>query len=72
MIEKELGDYVRAKDPSVMFIAKTWAEEARLKLVKCRLQFDHMFCVPRINRGPCVVLEGVNEFASGNFFKKSY
>ena len=56
MTEKELGDYARAKDPSVMFIAETWAEEARLKLVKCRLQFDHMFCVPRINRGGGLVL----------------
>ena len=49
--EKELGEINRAKDPSVMFIAKTWADEARLKSIKHRLQFDHMFMVPRIHRG---------------------
>ena len=72
--ESELGDYIRAKDPSVMFIAETWLDEARLKLVKRRLNFDHMFIVPRVNRGvgTCVVLEEVNEFAGGDFFKKSY
>ena len=28
--ERELGEIIWAKDPSVMFIAKTWADEARL------------------------------------------
>ena len=31
VIEKELGDLIRAKDPFVVFIAKTWTDEARLK-----------------------------------------
>ena len=72
--ERELGDYTQAKDPSVMFIAETWTNEARLKIVKCRLKFYHMFSVLRINRGggACFVLEGFDEFASGNIFKKSY
>ena len=56
MTKKELGDYVLAKDPSIILIAETWADEARLKLVKSRLQFDHMFSVPRINRGGGLVL----------------
>ena len=74
VIERELGDYTQAKDPSVMFIAETWTNEARLKIVKCRLKFYHMFSVLRINRGggACFVLEGFDEFASGNIFKKSY
>ena len=56
MIEKELGEISRAKDPSVMFIAETWADEERLKSIKHRLQFDHMFMVPRIHRGGGLVL----------------
>ena len=50
-IKKELGAIVRAKDPSVMFIAKTWVDEVRLKDIKRNLEFDHVFLVPRINRG---------------------
>ena len=37
MIEKELGNLTRANDPFVMFIAKTWANEARLKKIKQNL-----------------------------------
>ena len=50
-IKKELGAIVRAKDPSIMFIAKTWVDEVRLKDIKRNLEFDHVFVVPRINRG---------------------
>ena len=28
--ERELGEIIWAKDPSVIFIAETWADEARL------------------------------------------
>ena len=51
MTEKELGDLIRAKDPSVVFIAETWMDETRLKKIKRNLQFDHMFFVPQIHRG---------------------
>ena len=54
--EKELGEINWVKDPSVMFIAETWADEASLKSIKYRLQFDHMFMVPRIHRGGGLVL----------------
>ena len=37
VIEKELSDLTRAKDPSVVLIAETWMDEARLKKVKRRL-----------------------------------
>ena len=30
--ENKLADLVRAKDPSVMFLAETWADEARQKI----------------------------------------
>ena len=33
----ELASLVRTKDPSVMFIAKTWTGEARLKDVKRKI-----------------------------------
>ena len=48
--EKELGVFVRAKDPSVMFLAETWSDEARLKDIKQKLEFDQVFVVPKENR----------------------
>lgn len=57
MTKKELGDLAWVKDPFIMFIAKTWTNEARLKKVKCSLKFDHMFLVPLIHKwGGGVVL----------------
>ena len=49
--EKELGVLVRAKDPSIMFLVETWSDEARLKDIKRKLEFDHVFVVPQENRG---------------------
>ena len=31
--KKELGVLVRAKDPSIIFLAETWSDEARLKIL---------------------------------------
>ena len=31
---RELGDLIRAKDPSVVFLAETWADEARLNEIE--------------------------------------
>ena len=31
MTEQELGDLIRVKDPSVVFIPETWMDEVRLK-----------------------------------------
>ena len=47
----ELADMVRVKDLSVMFLAETWADKARLKEVKRNLGFDNLHFVERINRG---------------------
>ena len=52
----ELVDIVRVKDPSVVFIAETWADEARLKDIKQKIQFENMFVVPREARGGGLVL----------------
>ena len=40
----ELADIVRAKDPSVVFIAETWADEARLKDVNKRFNSRTCLC----------------------------
>ena len=52
----ELAEFVQTKDPSVVFIAKTWADEARLKEVKRKIQFENMFVVPREIKGGGLVL----------------
>ena len=41
---KELGELIQTKYPSVVFIAKTWAKEARLKEVQRNIDFGNMFC----------------------------
>ena len=47
----ELEVVIRAKDPSVLFIAETWADEAKLKEIKQKIEFDNFFIVERNNRG---------------------
>ena len=47
----ELEVVIRAKDPSVLFLAETWADEARLKEIKRKIEFDNLFIVERNNRG---------------------
>ena len=42
---------IRAKDPSVVFLAETWADEARLQEIKLKIEFDNLFFVERNNRG---------------------
>ena len=53
---KELGDLIQVKDPSVMFIAKTWIDEARLDRILHNINFDHKWEVPRGSRGGDLVL----------------
>ena len=47
---RELGDLIRAKDPFVVFLAETWADEARLKEIKRDFSFENLHFVERINR----------------------
>ena len=42
---------IRAKDPSAVFIAETWADEARLKDIQQQIEFENLFFVERNNRG---------------------
>ena len=52
---------VQAKAPSLVFLAETWADEARLNYVQSRIQFDQKSFVERINRGGGLVLFWKNE-----------
>ena len=49
--EDQLADLVWAKDLSVVFLAETWTDKARLEQVKRRIQFKNLFEVPWINKG---------------------
>lgn len=49
--EEELGDLIRAKDPSMVFLAETLADEARLKQIKEKINFPNLFFVERNNKG---------------------
>ena len=53
---RELEEIVRAKDPSVVFLAKTLTDEARLEFVQSSLGFDHRWVVPRVGRSGGLVL----------------
>ena len=53
---QELVKVVQAKAPSVVFLAKTLADEARLDYVKDHIQFDKKFFVQRVNNGGGLVL----------------
>ena len=44
-------EIIRAKDPSIMIIAKTWANEARLDRTLSTITFDQKWVVPRTTRG---------------------
>ncbi|XP_075645796.1 uncharacterized protein LOC142616949 [Castanea sativa] len=50
LTEDQLATLVWAKDPSVVFIAETWIDKARLEQVKRRIQFKNLFEVPRRNK----------------------
>ena len=53
---QELVELVQAKAPSVVFLAETLADEARLDYVKDRIRFDKKNFVQRINKGGGLVL----------------
>ncbi|KAL0010115.1 hypothetical protein SO802_005223 [Lithocarpus litseifolius] len=53
---KELGDLIWPKDPSVVFLAETLAEEARLDTVQRSIDYEHKWVVPKEGRGGGLVL----------------
>ena len=55
-IENELVSLIQAKDPSIVFIVETWANEVRLDRTLSKINFDKKCVVPRQNRGGGLVL----------------
>ena len=53
---------VWAKDPSILFIAETWTDEARLTWIQNRLDYKHKFMVPRQKKAGGLVLFWKDEF----------
>ena len=53
---RELGDIIRAKDPFVVFLVKTFTDDARLEFVQRSIGFDHRWAVPRVERSGGLVL----------------
>ena len=53
---KELRDYIRAQDPSVVFLVETWIDDARLDQVLCNFDFRHKWSVASGTRGRDLVL----------------
>ena len=49
-------ELVRAKDPSVMFLAETLTNDARLEVIQNSINFDHKWVVPRVGRSGGLVL----------------
>ena len=49
--ENELVRLIQAKDPSAVFIAETWTDEAKLDQNLSKINFDQKWVVPRLNRG---------------------
>ena len=54
--ENQLAELVWAKDPSIVFLAKTWTDEARLIFIQDRLKFKHRFIAPRRNKSGGLVM----------------
>ena len=46
----QLADFVWAKDHSVVFLAETWTDKARLEQVQRRIQFKNLFVVPHCSK----------------------
>lgn len=49
-------DFIRAQDPSVVFIAKTWLDKARLEFIKMRIKYGGMLEVSRVTRGGALAI----------------
>ena len=59
---QELGDLVRAQDPTVVFLAKTWLDDTRLSGIRDSLRFGHYHGVSRLTRGGGLVMFWKKDF----------
>lgn len=57
---KELEVVIRTKDPSIVFLDETWADEARLKDIQRNINFENLFFVERNTRGGGLALHWKN------------
>ena len=48
---RELMEIIRAKDPTIVFLAETLTDDARLEFVQRSIGFDHRWVVLRVGRG---------------------
>ena len=48
---RELVEITQANDPSVVFLAETLTDDARLEIVQRSIEHDHRWVVPRKGRG---------------------
>ena len=53
---KELGEIIGAKDPSVVFIAETLADKAKLDMIQQNIDFEHKWVVLRVGHSGGLVL----------------
>ena len=53
---RELEELIRAKDPSIVFLAETLTEEARLEFIQNSINFDHQWVVPKVGHSGGLVL----------------
>ena len=53
---RELVDLVWTKDPSVVFLAETLIDEARLEFIQNSINFYHRLVVPKVGRNGGLVL----------------
>ena len=58
----QLADMVWAKDPSVVFLAETWTDEARLTQIQDHLKFKNKFVAPRRHKAGGLVIYWKEEF----------
>ena len=58
---QEFTDLVQAKAPTLVFLAQTLVDEARLDFVKDRIRFDKKNFVQRINKGGALVMYWKND-----------
>ena len=55
---RELVELIRAKDPSVLFLAETLTDEARLEFIQNSINFDHRWVVPKVGCSGGLVFTG--------------
>ena len=60
---QELGNIIRAQDPTVVFLAETWLVEAKLASIRDSLHFGHYYGVSKVNHGGGLALFWKKDFS---------